>query len=438
MGKLLLIIIVLFELVFAGVCVVKKTSYEREKSIMRIVAFILFAILCATPLVDWSFRWYALGILLLILALIGLIRICSRREFAKPLKNKKVIFGAISWSIIFFLVLVPALLFPQYKLPKTTGEYTVATVDYTYIDDSRRDETGANSYVNVSFWYPENTNDTYPLVVFDHGAYGVKDSNYSVYLELASHGYVVCSIDHPGQSFYTKSKSGTVAYINKNFWNEVNYGNSESCTAAEAFDLIQKWMKVRTADMNLTIDTILSNVNKENAESPYSLINTEKIGLFGHSLGAATSVWVGRERSDIDAVINIDGPYFSEIYYDASSDEIRPLEKVYDKPILNIYSDQVWRQLEDENNVGVYAANKISNEICNESFDMYLKGSKHLTLTDLALLSPFLTDLVNGEKATIDIEYCMKMEREAILEFFDCYLKDGPAYKKIGLFSSEG
>lgn len=62
-------------------------------------------------------------------------------------------------------------------------------------------------------------------------------------------------------------------------------------------------------------------------------------------MGAATSVWVGGERSDIDAVINIDGPYFSEIYYDSSADEIRALEREYDKPILNIYSDQVWRQL---------------------------------------------------------------------------------------------
>ena len=187
----------------------------------------------------------------------------------------------------------------------------------------------------------------------------------------------------------------------------------------------------------ITLDTILNKADKESAVVPYSLINTEKIGLFGHSMGAATSVWVGRERSDIDAVINIDGPYFSEIYYDAFADEIRALGKEYDKPILNIYSDQVWRQLKDGNETGVYAANKISKELCHESFDMYLEGSKHLTLTDLTLISPFLTDMINGEKATIDIESCMKMEREAILEFFNCYLKNGPAYTKTGIFSGE-
>lgn len=437
MGKLLLFIMILFEVTFAVACIIKRSSHDRVKNIARIVAFMLFAILCATPIIDLSFRWYALGALLLIIALKGLYQICNGKKIEKPFKKRKIILGAVLSCIIFFLVLVPALLFPQYTTPKPTGDYAVAAADYTYIDKSRIDENGANSYVNVSFWYPENVNETFPLVVFDHGAFGVRESNHSIYLELASNGYVVCSIDHPGQSFYTKSKSGVVTYVNKSFLKEVNYGNSESCTAAEAYDLIQKWMKVRTTDMNLTIDTILSNVNKENIGLPYSLINTEKIGLFGHSMGAATSVLVGGERSDIDAVINIDGPYFSEIYYDSSADEIRALEREYDKPILNIYSDQVWRQLKDGNETGVYAANKISKEICHESFDMYLEGSKHLTLTDLTLVSPFLTYMLNGEKTTIDIEYCMKMEREAILEFFNCYLKDGPAYTKTGIFTNE-
>lgn len=273
MGKLLLFIMILFEVTFAVACIIKRSSHDRVKNIARIVAFILFAILCATPIIELSFRWYALGALLLIIALKGLYQITNGKKIEKPFKKRKIILGAVLSCIIFFLVLVPALLFPQYTTPKPTGDYAVATANYTYIDKSRIDENGANSYVNVSFWYPENVNETFPLVVFDHGAFGVRESNHSIYLELASNGYVVCSIDHPGQSFYTKSKSGVVTYVNKNLLKEVNYGNSESCTAVEAYDLIQKWMKVRTTDMNLTIDTILSNVNKENVGLPYSLIN---------------------------------------------------------------------------------------------------------------------------------------------------------------------
>jgi predicted dienelactone hydrolase len=96
--------------------------------------------------------------------------------------------------------LVPALVFPQHKSPQVTGPYEVATATYTYIDKNRIEEftdTGKNRFVNVAFWYPQNADRTYPLLVFSHGANGIKGSNTSTYTELASHGYVVCSIDHP-------------------------------------------------------------------------------------------------------------------------------------------------------------------------------------------------------------------------------------------------
>ena len=42
------------------------------------------------------------------------------------------------------------------------------------------------------------------------------------------------------------------------------------------------------------------------------MTDTEKIGLMGHSLGGAASVTVGRERDDIDAVIDLDGTMLGE------------------------------------------------------------------------------------------------------------------------------
>ena len=43
------------------------------------------------------------------------------------------------------------------------------------------------------------------------------------------------------------------------------------------------------------------------------MTDTEKIGLMGHSLGGAAAVSVGKERSDIDAVIDMDGSMFGEM-----------------------------------------------------------------------------------------------------------------------------
>jgi predicted dienelactone hydrolase len=35
------------------------------------------------------------------------------------------------------------------------------------------------------------------VVVFSHGAFGVRNSNTTTFLELASRGFIVASIDHP-------------------------------------------------------------------------------------------------------------------------------------------------------------------------------------------------------------------------------------------------
>ncbi|MGE7092722.1 hypothetical protein ACQKII_14980 [Lysinibacillus sp. NPDC048646] len=84
----------------------------------------------------------------------------------------------------FVFALAPVIVFPQHKSPKVTGKYEVATAIYTYIDNNRIEEftdKGDNRFVNVAFWYPKRVDEKYPLLVFSHGAYGIKASNTSTY-----------------------------------------------------------------------------------------------------------------------------------------------------------------------------------------------------------------------------------------------------------------
>ena len=63
--------------------------------------------------------------------------------------------------------------------------------------------------------------------------------------------------------------------------------------------------------MNFVLDTLLAKVS-QSGKAPYDRIDTGKIGVFGHSLGGATAVAAGRERSDISAVIDIEGTMLAE------------------------------------------------------------------------------------------------------------------------------
>lgn len=436
MTGILFMIFVVSEIAYGVYSIVSGSTHKIAKAYLHLTAFSFFLILCITGILQWSLRWYMLGAGLLFLAAKSLYVIVVTKEKTEHFSKKGMILKAFILSLFYGVLLVPPFLFPQYKAIQPTGEWNIATAWFTYTSKTVTDPfTGGPRQVNVGFWYPENRKEKYPLVVFSHGAFGIRDSNISAYEELASHGYVVCSIDHPGHSFYTESVDGKRVFVNKPYLNEVINSNKESYyTKAEKYKLIQNWMKIRTEDINLTIDSILDYASKgDMANVPlkqqaaamklYQSIDSDKIGVFGHSMGAAASVQIGRERNDVDAVINLDGPYFGEMTYDAAQDDFVSLGKPYNIPILNIYSDQVWVQLKDGTDTGVYAGNKISSQIAAKSYTVYLEGTKHLTLTDLAIVSPFLTDMLNGERAKVDAKKSIILENSLILGFFDEVLK---------------
>ncbi|MFT9819723.1 alpha/beta hydrolase family protein [Lysinibacillus sp. NPDC056185] len=422
MGILLLLTAVIFEIAFAIYCIATKQNHKKLKNWIRITVFIVFVILTVSSVIVWSFCWIMLAFLLFLLAVYGTVSLILKKKNIKQYKTSTIVWKSIMMILIFVFVLSPVIIFPQYQSPKVTGEYEVATATDTFIDKSRIEEfsdKGDNRIVNVEFWYPKNADGTYPLLVFSHGAYGIKTSNSSTYTELASHGYIVVSIDHPYHSFYTRSEDGIVTMISPDFKNEVEDTNKGLYSNEERYNIIQKWMKLRTDDMNFVIDTILTKTKSDN-DPIYQHINTEKIGVFGHSMGGAASVLLGRERDDVSAVVNIDAPFFSELIYNKADDNFMASSKAYTTPLFNIYSDDVWRQL---NRTPVYVANKLNNKQFEGAYTTHFKGAKHLSLTDLPLFSPILANILQGGKANIDKYYCIETENELILKFFDFELK---------------
>lgn len=423
MGTLLLIITLIFEIAFAAYCIATKQNHKKIKNWIRLAIFIVFVLLTLTSAIEWSFRWIMLAVLLFILASIAAVSLIRNKTNTKTFKASKVVWKSIMMIFVFVFALAPAIVFPQHQSPKVTGKYEVGTAAYTYIDKNRIEEftdNGDNRFVNVEFWYPKHTDGTFPLLVFSHGAYGIKSSNTSTYTELASHGYVVVSIDHPYHSFYTASEDGKTALINGEYNREVDNANKDGVyTNEEVYGLIQKWMKLRTDDMNFVMDTILSKTKSDN-DPVYQLINTEKIGVFGHSMGGAASVWLGRERNDIDAIVNIDAPFFSELVYNKDIDDFAAQDEDFTTPLFNIYSDDVWNQL---NSNSTYVANKADNKHFKDAYTVHFQGAKHLSLTDLPLFSPILANVIQGGKADVDPYKCIETENELILKFFDYKLK---------------
>ncbi len=177
MGTFIFLTAVVVEIAFAVFCIFTKSNHKEVRSITRIAAFIGFVLFAVLPIIDWSFRYYALGTLLLLLAVIGAVYLIHKNEEKRVYKAVRVVLKAIGMTVLIFALTLPAIIFPQNKaVVEATGEYQVSTVTYTYTDTSRIEsytDAGENRKLNVELWYPEKVEETYPLIVFSHGAFGI-------------------------------------------------------------------------------------------------------------------------------------------------------------------------------------------------------------------------------------------------------------------------
>lgn len=317
--------------------------------------------------------------------------------------------------LVLAILLIPKLLFADYEGLPTTGPYGVKQVSAILVDEN-----------------------SFPLVIFSHGAFGYYQSNTSTYMELASHGYVVISLDHPYHSFFTKDTADKTITVNPEFLQEVMYINEDGTTEQEIIELAHGWLEIRTGDMNFVLDSVKA-AKKLAAEvqttlpeawftteestvqeilSVLAMTNTEEIGLMGHSMGGATSVTIGRIRDDIDAVIDLDGTMLGE-EFSYTNGQYEFYKEAYPVPLLAISNEAHY--FEGKEAADLYVNSVVLANAVDARYT-YFKGSGHMNFTDLPLFSPALASFLGvGE---VDAEECIVTMNQIILDYFNCYLKN--------------
>lgn len=145
-------------------------------------------------------------------------------------------------------------------------------------------------------------NGRFPLVVFSHGAYGIRFQSVFYTLHLASHGYVVIAPDHQLNTLYEIMVDG---------WNGADLIPSAMQRPFDVLFLIEKFAQ-RNADPE---------------DEFYDLLDMQNVGVTGHSFGGLTSFLVVKdprvkaivpmapEGSMINAVATIlDFPFIEDIH----------------------------------------------------------------------------------------------------------------------------
>jgi predicted dienelactone hydrolase len=166
------------------------------------------------------------------------------------------------------------------------GPLPVASLDRAFVDRSR--PTDANGdfagaperTLEATLWYPDAEPGPHPLLVYSHGFMSMRGENVPLAELLASHGYVVVSVDYP--------------LTNRRAPGGPNVGDAVN----------------QPGDVRFLIDQLLA---LPESERPFAgTIDPERIGVLGLSLGGLTTTLATfhpRLRdSRIHAALSIAGP----------------------------------------------------------------------------------------------------------------------------------
>jgi cephalosporin-C deacetylase-like acetyl esterase len=254
----------------------------------------------------------------------------------------------VMMAIAMIILLLPYWIIPTAKLPAPTGKWSVGTSDFSwdapqpagimaqvwYPTDvsahSRSPYLGkiqsnlaANKLLNLLFRLivsrsllgrittpaavqviPSHCLEGFPVILFSPGFGGSISLNTFYALELASQGFIVVGINHPGSCVGTMLTDGT----------QIEFADVDPESFADVDrmeSLVQKIASEQASNMSKVVDKLIS-LNATADSLLYQKINGHQVFAAGHSAGGAASFIACGQDQRITKGVNLDG-YFVDV-----------------------------------------------------------------------------------------------------------------------------
>ena len=310
---------------------------------------------------------------------------------------------------------------PLLSLPQPQGKYAVGKTNYYWLDPDREEtyteNPDDNRDITAQVWYPSetvtgaetaayfspelsgaiasgleippedfinltqsittnsvvdapiaSTESEYPVLIFSHGFGDFPELNTIKAEELASQGYVVVSINHTYDSAVNVFPDGRII-PQSSIFDEVE---SES----ELIELLGESVNIRAEDAQFVLDK-LEEINAGN--DPAGLfsgkLDLERVGMYGYSLGGATTANVLSLDSRFKAGINLDGALFG----DAANASLS-------QPFMFLNNEAFGL----ENSFYNRLQQSFVDNLQNEGYEVTILGTEHIDFNDLSFISDFL------------------------------------------------
>jgi hypothetical protein len=275
--------------------------------------------------------------------------------------------------------------YPTRQIPNTTSPYldsisagifesTIGLTPGVLSNLTTRLQFQAPTLLNTHSAF-NNATSPYPSLIFTPGA-GLPASSYTAYLsELASYGYAVIAIDHPGEAPYLPLPTNNGTHGVYGYPDFTNFPP----TLDETFDVL-----------NYRITDILAVVSEAFLPTfvrQYGLpFNTTHLGAFGHSIGGAAAAAVIASKSDDAALFkvgaNLDGGFFQVMNNTGDVDTNVPAPDLK-HPFLELASEAHF--FGDASSPGDGTWEYFNDAQSGWLRDVQVLGSRHLDFSDIPL-----------------------------------------------------
>lgn len=451
--------------VLLTICIAVAIYGTRTKRLAQIAIVLAACVIVAHVIIEGGAHWQMLpSYIALGLVAFPLWKNTEGRKRARILvATLSLLFLAASATFCFLL--------PIFKLPKPTGSYQVGTTVLYLQDDSRRQDgevgTGPRRELKVQVWYPAApsrnpiahyrdpketqpfssyqsivpTNSrvdapfsqaatNYPVVLFNHGWFGRRTQDTFLMEELASHGYITVSIDHPFNAKIVAFPDGRVIRGTA----AADIVNPGISTPERVQEIWNKELITWEVDQHFVLDQ-LEALNRESSSRWFEKLNLHAVGAIGYSFGGAAAVQACAHDSRIRSSINMDGWFFKALEERKENQplmvmneaNIRPTREEIASPDPNvrveaILDDADFREIDAS--LGKFGGYRV-----------YINGASHDDFTDEPLVSP-VRQLAH--RGTLPAQRMLSIVRTYVVAFFDKTLRGQDPALLRGPNSSHG
>ncbi|MFS0557696.1 alpha/beta hydrolase family protein [Brevibacillus sp. 179-C9.3 HS] len=363
--------------------------------------------------------------------LVALIALCmyAARAYRNTIKDrawKKSLLLSVPAFLLSTIAICLPFLLPVFSFERPTGAHRVGTANYTWSDNSRIGSDGTSRKINVQIWYPTDSSSsatpgkyisnlpafakaveeqygfagkvlsyleqvethTYagasfaadlqeaPVIFLSHGnMLGSRFTNTFQAIELASHGYIVAAVEHPGTAMLSVYPDGSYApFIDTSSHLPMKYNVQNDASIPV--------IKEQTQDIEFALQQLM-DMSEGVTESPFiHRADFSSVGIIGHSFGGATAVDVLYNNPAFKAGINMDGYLYGE-----------ERDKPITQPLMIMNGGFTLTELEDSPEMKLAEEERRERVLAQSGVEVDIRQAGHLSFTDFPLYSPLMEAL---------------------------------------------